>query len=46
MDGRALIRLGHDEQARAELDRAMRLAGEYALPHVLRDAREARRLLG
>ena len=44
-DGRALIRLGRREQARAELDRAARLAGEHGLPHVLRDAREARRLL-
>ena len=44
-DGRALIRLGRTEQARAELDRAARLAGEHGLPHVLRDAREGRRLL-
>jgi DNA-binding SARP family transcriptional activator len=44
-DGRALIRLGRREQARAELDRAARLAGEHGLPHVLSDAREARRLL-
>jgi tetratricopeptide (TPR) repeat protein len=39
-DGRALTRLGEREQARAELDRAARLAGEYGLPHVLRDVRE------
>ena len=45
-DGRALIRLGQAEQARAELDRAERLAGKHALPHVLRDAREAQRQLG
>ena len=45
-DGRALIRLGQGEQARAELDRAERLAGKHALPHVLRDAREAQRQLG
>ena len=44
-DGRALIRLGRREQARAELDRAARLAGEHGLPHVLTDARAARRLL-
>ena len=44
-DGRALIRLGRKEQARAELDRAARLAGEHGLPHVLSDARQARRLL-
>jgi DNA-binding SARP family transcriptional activator len=44
-DGRALIRLGRREQARAELDRAARLAGEHGLSHVLSDAREARRLL-
>ena len=37
-DGRALIRLGRTEQARAELDRAARLAAEHGLPHVLRDA--------
>ena len=45
-DGRALIRLGCQEQARAELDRAARLAGEHGLPHVLDQAREARRRLG
>ena len=45
-DGRALIRLGQAEQARAELDRAERLAGKHALPHVLRDTREAQRQLG
>ena len=36
-DGRALIRLGEQEQARAELDRAARLAAEHGLPYVLRD---------
>ena len=41
----ALTRLGEKEQARAELDRAVRLAAEHGLPHVLRDAREARRQL-
>ncbi len=45
-DGRALIRLGQAEQARAELDRAVRLAGKHGLPHVARDAREARHGLG
>ena len=45
-DGRALVRLGRNKQARAELDRAARLAGEHGLPHVLRDAQQARRLLG
>ena len=44
-DGLALTRLGEKEQARAELDRAVRLAAEHGLPHVLRDAREARRQL-
>ncbi len=44
-DGRALIRLGGHEQARSALDRAERLAGDHGLPHVLRDAREARRRL-
>jgi hypothetical protein len=55
-DGRALIQLTGREQAgaerdradlaRAELDRAIRLAGRHGLPHVLRDAREARQRLG
>ena len=40
-DGRALIRLGEREQARAELDRAARLAREHGLRYVLRDVREA-----
>jgi tetratricopeptide (TPR) repeat protein len=39
-DGRALTRLGQDEQARTQLDRAAGLAGRYGMPHVLRDARE------
>ncbi len=46
VDGRALIRLGQDEQARTELDRAVGLAGRHGLPHLLRDAQEARRQLG
>jgi Flp pilus assembly protein TadD len=45
-DGRALIRLGQDEQARTQLDRAAGLAGRYGMPHVLRDAREALGHLG
>ena len=40
-DGRALTRLGEREQARAELDRAARLAAEHGLPYVLRNARQA-----
>ncbi len=46
VDGRALARLGRHEQARAELDRAARIAGEHGLPHVLHDARAARHQLG
>ena len=46
VDGRALARLGRSEQARAELERAVRLAGQHGMPHVLREAREARQLLG
>ncbi len=45
-DGRALVRLDQREQARAELGRAARLAGEHGLPHVLREAREAAQGLG
>ena len=45
-DGRALVRLGQPGQARPVLDRAVRLAGNHGLPHVLRDAREARRQVG
>jgi tetratricopeptide (TPR) repeat protein len=45
-DGRALARMGLGEQARAELERAVRLAGRHGLPHVLREAREARQQLG
>jgi hypothetical protein len=46
VDGRALARLGQSEQARAELERAVRLAGEHGMPHVLREARKARQPLG
>jgi DNA-binding SARP family transcriptional activator len=42
-DGRSLIRLGQRGQARAELERAARIASEHGLPYVLREAREARR---
>ena len=45
-DGRALARLGQREQARAELGRAARLAGQHGLPHVLHEASEARQSLG
>jgi tetratricopeptide (TPR) repeat protein len=45
-DGRVLARLGQREQARAALQRAARLAGEHGLPHVLREASEARQRLG
>ena len=45
-DGKALIRLGQPGRARAELERAARIAGEHGLPYVLREAREARRQLG
>jgi tetratricopeptide (TPR) repeat protein len=45
-DGRALIRLSQRDQARAELERAAGLAGRHGLPHVLREAREARQGLG
>jgi DNA-binding SARP family transcriptional activator len=45
-DGRALARLGQREQARAALQRAVRLAGQHGLPHVLREASEARQHLG
>jgi hypothetical protein len=45
VDGRVLARLGQPGQAWAELGHAARLAGEHGLPHVLRDAREARELL-
>ncbi len=43
LDGRALLRLGEDHQARARLLRAERIAGEHGLPHVLHDARSALR---
>jgi len=40
-DGRALARLGQHEQARAELGRATRLAGQHGLAHVLHEASKA-----
>ncbi|HEY2288641.1 MAG TPA: AAA family ATPase [Streptosporangiaceae bacterium] len=45
-DGRALIRLGQDERARTQLDRAAGLAGRHGMPPVLRDTREALGQLG
>ena len=45
LDGRALLRLGEDDEARARLLRAERIAGEHGLPHVLNDARSAIRSL-
>jgi DNA-binding SARP family transcriptional activator len=41
LDGRALLRLGEDDKARARLLRAERIAGEHGLPHVRHDARSA-----
>jgi len=41
VDGLALIRLGQDQQARAQLRRAEHLAREHGLPHVLREARSS-----
>jgi DNA-binding SARP family transcriptional activator len=41
LDGRALLRLGESEQARAQLLRAERIAAEHGLPHVRDDARSA-----
>jgi tetratricopeptide (TPR) repeat protein len=46
VDGRVLARLGLGGQAEADLERAVRLAGQHGLPHVLREAREARQQLG
>jgi DNA-binding SARP family transcriptional activator len=41
VDGLALIRLGRDPQARAQLRRAERIALEHGLAHILRDAQSA-----
>ena len=41
LDGRALLRLGESDQARAQLLRAERIAAEHGLPHVQHDARSA-----
>ena len=41
LDGRALLRLGDNDEARARLLRAERIAGEHGLPHILRQARSA-----
>ena len=43
LDGRALLRLGESDQARARWLRAERIAAEYGLPHVRHDARSALR---
>jgi tetratricopeptide (TPR) repeat protein len=45
VDGLALIRLGQDQRARAQLRRAEHLAREHGLPHVLREARSSQRAL-
>jgi DNA-binding SARP family transcriptional activator len=45
VDGLALIQLGQDQQARAQLRRAEDLAHEHGLPHVLREARSSQRAL-
>ena len=45
VDGRALLRMGADGQARAHLLRAEQLAREHGLPHVLHEARSAQRTL-
>jgi tetratricopeptide (TPR) repeat protein len=39
LDGRALLRLGESDQARAQLLRAEQIAAENGLPHVRHDAR-------
>jgi DNA-binding SARP family transcriptional activator len=41
VDGRALLRMGEDGQARAHLLRAEQLAREHGLPHILHEARSA-----
>ena len=41
VDGRALLRMGDEDQARAHLLRAERLAQEHGLPHILHEARSA-----
>jgi len=46
VDGLALVRLGRNQQATAELSRAENLARQHGLPHVLDEARSARRTLG
>jgi len=45
LDGRTLIEMGCRERAASELDQAVRLAREHGLPHILGNARSARRLL-
>jgi DNA-binding SARP family transcriptional activator len=46
VDGRALLRMGEDDQARAHLLRAELLASRHGLPHVLHEARSAQPTLG
>jgi Flp pilus assembly protein TadD len=41
VDGHALVRLGQDQRARAQLQRAENLAREHGLPHVLEEARSS-----
>jgi DNA-binding SARP family transcriptional activator len=41
LDGRALLRLSKDDEARARLLRAERIAGAHGLPHILHEARSA-----
>jgi DNA-binding SARP family transcriptional activator len=41
LDGRALLRLSEDDEARARLLRAERIAGAHGLPHILHEARSA-----
>ena len=45
VDGRALLLMGADDQARSHLLRAEQLAREHGLPHVLHEARSAQRTL-
>jgi hypothetical protein len=45
VDALALLRLGQDQQAGAQLRRAENLARQHGLPHVLREARTSQRTL-
>jgi len=44
-DGRALLRMGQNQQARIQLLRAEGLALKHGLPHVLQEARSSRETL-